>query len=145
VEIDEALGRFWIFLRGERNLSPATRRAYRSDLALFAAYWHKERRGSPIETADRASLRPYLARLGERGGGGPLSFGNTNPCGSFFRFLARKGILPTNPTDGLSRPKPERRVPAFLSEGEAGRLLSPRDAGGSGGGRASFRSGRRDC
>lgn len=134
MEIDEALGRFWIFLRGERNLSSATRRAYRSDLVLFADYWHKERWEEPIETADRASLRPYLARLGERGWRRATLLRKYESLWSFFRFLARKGILPTNPTEGLSRPKPERRVPAFLSEGEAGRLLVTRDPGDRAGG-----------
>ncbi|MBL8023697.1 MAG: tyrosine-type recombinase/integrase [Elusimicrobia bacterium] len=134
VEIDDALDRFWIFLRGERNLSPATRRAYQSDLLPFASYWQSEQKGVAIETADRSSLRPYLARLGERGWRRATLLRKYESLWSFFRFLTRKGIVPRNPTDGISRPKPERRVPLFLNEGDVARLLTPRDPGSRRGG-----------
>jgi integrase/recombinase XerC len=126
MEIDAALERFWIFLRGERNVAPATRRAYRSDLALFAAYWRQEWPARSVEDADRAALRPFLARLGEREWRRATLLRKYESLWAFFRFLVRKGISKNNPTEGLSRPKPERRVPAFLGEGEVARLLAPR-------------------
>ncbi len=129
MEIDSALERFWIFLRGERNLSAATRRAYRSDLGLFADYWRKEGGNRPVEEADRASLRPFLARLGERDWRRATLLRKYESLWAFFRFLVRKGIALNNPTDGITRPKPERRVPHFLGEGDVSRLMTPRAAG----------------
>jgi integrase/recombinase XerC len=134
MEIDTALERFWIYLRGERNLSGATRRAYRTDLTLFADYWRTERGNRPVEEADRASLRPFLARLGERDWRRATLLRKYESLWAFFRFLVRKGHSMTNPTDGLTRPKPERRIPAFLGEGEAARLMTPRDPGRRAGG-----------
>ncbi len=127
--IDEALDRFWIYLRGERNLSAATRRAYRSDLALFADHWRTHEPDRPVETADRAALRPYLARLGERDWRRATLLRKYESLWAFFRFLVRQGLASANPTDGLSRPKAERRVPAFLGEGEAARMMAPRAPG----------------
>lgn len=129
MEIDQALDRFWIYLRGERNLAAATRRAYRADLALFAEYWKKEGGNLPIEEADRSSLRPFLARLGERDWRRATLLRKYESLWAFFRFLVRKGIARTNPTDGITRPKPERRVPSFLGEGEVSRLMVPREPG----------------
>lgn len=134
MEIDPALDRFWIYLRGERNLSESTRRAYRADLALFADYWRAEGGNRPVEDADRAALRPFLARLGERDWRRATLLRKYESLWAFFRFLVRKGISVSNPTDGLTRPKPERRVPTFLGEGDAARLMTPRDPGRRAGG-----------
>jgi site-specific recombinase XerD len=127
--IDEALERFWIYARGERGLAPATLRAYRADLALFAAYWKEKAPGRAITEADRASLRPYLARLGERDWRRATLLRKYEALWAFFRFLHRRGLSPGNPTEGLSRPKPERRAPSFLSEAETARLLAARPPG----------------
>jgi integrase/recombinase XerC len=134
MEIDQALDRFWIYLRGERNLAAATRRAYRADLALFSAYWKKEGGNRPVEEADRSSLRPFLARLGERDWRRATLLRKYESLWAFFRFLVQKGIALNNPTDGITRPKPERRVPSFLGEGEAARLMTPREPGRRSGG-----------
>ncbi|MBK8575494.1 MAG: tyrosine-type recombinase/integrase [Elusimicrobia bacterium] len=116
-------------MRGERNLSEATRRAYRADLALFADYWRTEGGNRPVEETDRASLRPYLARLGERDWRRATLLRKYESLWSFFRFLGRKGLSRNSPTDGLTRPKPERRVPLFLGEGDAARMMTLRDPG----------------
>lgn len=134
MEIDQALDRFWIYLRGERNLAPASRRAYRADLALFADYWKNEGGNRPIEEADRSSLRPFLARLGERDWRRATLLRKYESLWAFFRFLVRKGISLNNPTDGITRPKPERRVPSFLGEGDVSRLMTPREPGRRAGG-----------
>jgi integrase/recombinase XerC len=140
MEIDAALERFWIFLRGERNLASATRRAYRADLALFADYWRREWPHRPVEDADRASLRPFLALLGQRDWRRATLLRKYESLWSFFHFLVRKGISSNNPTDGIPRPKPERRVPDFLGEGEVSRLMAPREPGRRSG--SSLRSAR---
>lgn len=134
MEIDPALERFWIYLRGERNLSAATRRAYRGDLMLFAEYWKKEAGHRPLEEADRAFIRPYLARLGEREWRRSTLLRKYESLWAFFRFLVRKGILLQNPTDGIPRPKHERRIPSFLGEGEMSRMMTLREPGRRSGG-----------
>lgn len=125
MEIDEALERFWIFIRGERHLSNATARAYRGDLALFSSYWKTSFVNRPIEDADRASLRPYLARLGERDWKRATLIRKHESLRSFFSFLHRQGISKINPTHGIPTPRPERRLPSYLSEKEMDRLLTP--------------------
>lgn len=133
MEINEALHRFDLHLRGEQNLAAATRRAYRSDLADFSDYWRRTHGERPIEEADRSLLRPYLARLGERDWRRATLLRKYESLWAFFRFLNRKGFCSRNPTDGLSRPKPERRVPAFLGEGDVSRLLGAAPADSSAG------------
>ncbi|MBL0059703.1 MAG: tyrosine-type recombinase/integrase [Elusimicrobia bacterium] len=110
-------------------MAPATLRAYRSDLGSFALYWREKMGDRPVASADRSALRPFLARLGERDWRRATLLRKYEALWSFFRFLQRKGISPQIATEGLVRPKPERRVPGFLNEGEVARLLTPREAG----------------
>ncbi|HNC74070.1 MAG TPA: tyrosine-type recombinase/integrase [Elusimicrobiota bacterium] len=124
--IDEALRRYWLYLRGEKGLSPATLRAYRSDLADLEAHARSNWPGLPVGRWDRARLRPFLAAWGERPYRRSTLLRKYNALGAFFRYLKTTGVLRDNPLDGIPRPRRERRVPAFLSAPEMERLLALR-------------------
>jgi len=42
---------------------------------------------------------------------------------SFYRYLMREGILSSNPLEGTSSPKPDKRLPSFLTIDEVSQLL----------------------
>lgn len=123
MNVDEALERFGMFLRAERNLAPATCRAYRADVADFARHW-RARGDRPVGEVDRAALRAFLAEWGRRPWRRATLLRKIEALWSFFRFLRRQGIRSDNPTAGLSRPKPERRLPRFWSEADVERVLA---------------------
>jgi integrase/recombinase XerC len=120
---DEALERFGMYLRAERNLAPSTCRAYRGDVAAFARHW-RERGDRPLAEVDRAALRAFLAEWGRRPWRRATLLRKIEALWAFFRFLRRQGFRADNPTDGLPRPKPERRLPRFWSEAEVERVLA---------------------
>jgi len=123
MNVDEALDRFGMFLRAERNLASATCRAYRADVAEFARHW-RARGDRPVTEVDRAALRAFLAEWGRRPWRRATLLRKIEALWAFFRFLRRQGVRLDNPTAGLPRPKPERRLPRFWSEADVERILS---------------------
>jgi len=108
----------------ERNLSPNTLGAYRSDL-LILAHWLARRDRSPLE-ADAADLGAFLAE--RRTQVKPRSLARLlSALRHFYRYQVRIGVLASDPTRDLQRPRESRDLPGFLSEAEVERLLAAPD------------------
>ncbi len=56
------ISRFLLHLRSQRNFSPHTLRAYKSDLAVFLQFC-RGRKALAVEKIDKLLVRTYLARL----------------------------------------------------------------------------------
>jgi integrase/recombinase XerC len=102
----------------ERQLSPATVRAYRADLAELAAFLDGYF-GMPEWTwsgVDRLTLRSFLGdcvgrrKLSRRSAARKLSAAR-----SFFRFLHLEEVVESNPAKAVRSPKRERTLPGFLT------------------------------
>ncbi len=126
----DPIGAFLDHLRIERNVSPATLRAYAADLGQFAAFCAGAdpapgEAPPPLEPA-RVSLRTiraWLAALSEAGAA-PATLGRKLAAlRSLFRFLAREGVAPANPARPVPAPKRARDLPPVLTVDEAARLL----------------------
>lgn len=116
------LEKFLLNLRAERNFSPCTIRAYRSDLRFFYEFLEKQYSGYSISGVNRLVLRGYLARCSEFK---RATFIRRLACmKTFFRYLLREGIVKSDPTRSITFPKKERRIPTVLSESEIEKLFS---------------------
>jgi tyrosine recombinase XerC len=120
----EGIQRFLLYLRGEKNASPATLRAYRMDLADFARFLSRKSKAWPVDRCDRPLLRTYLSELEARSYRRNTLIRKHASLRSFFDFLQREKFLPQSPFLNLAMPKREKRIPAYLSEAEVERLLS---------------------
>ncbi len=123
--IDEAIADYLTYLQAERGLSPATIKAYASDLADFAAG-----RG----TADGWSGGPevaqrYLAARTRRGRAADPGLAPTSlrrraaAIRSFYRFAFGEGLITRDIAANLDLPRMPRLLPETLTVGEVGRLL----------------------
>jgi len=100
---------FDVFLRAERALSPHTRRAYRSDVALFARFV-AGRAPARIEPDD---VRGWLASLHAQRH--PATLGRKLAAlRCFFRLLLREGQVAQDPTRSLPTPRVPKRLPKPL-------------------------------
>lgn len=127
MEIPPLLRQFQEYLAIERRYSPATVRAYTTDLLQLAAHlqvtsdinlW--ERKHLAAQPPDYAQLRGWLASLQI----GPVSLARkVSTLKTFFRYLVQQGILPTNPAADLQKPKLPRRLPAWAVENDLQKLL----------------------
>jgi integrase/recombinase XerD len=123
VKLDTAVDVFLSYLRVERGLSRHTLDAYGRDLAKLVG--HAERRGvQGVESVDLELISSWLVGL-TRAGLQPRSAARHLSCArSLMRFLAREGILESDPTALAARPRTGRRLPRSLSEHDLQRLLA---------------------
>jgi integrase/recombinase XerC len=128
--LQAAIPAFLRHLDRERNVSPATVRAYGEDLSQLAAYLEREL-GHPPRPAeiDHLLIRGFLAHLHQRGLRKVSSARKLAAVRTFFRWLCREGVLEKNPARLLLTPRRERRIPSVLDEAQVESLLDvPGDA-----------------
>lgn len=130
--IDGAIDAYLTFLAAERGLSPATIRAYRGDLADFAAS-----RGTSRDWAQGPdAAQRYLAARTRRGrrhdpGLAPTSLRRRAAAiKGFYRFAFGEGLIGTDVAAHLDLPRMPRLLPETLTQAEVERLLAapPPDA-----------------
>jgi integrase/recombinase XerC len=123
VTVAEALQRFVNHLRGEKNASRLTLKAYLNDLTGFVDFLARRHRDLPLERCDRSVVRGYLADIDSRAYRRNTVLRKHASLRSFFGFLQREGFLKRSPFLGLRLPRREKRVPVFLSEKDVEKLL----------------------
>ena len=124
--IDGAIDAYLTFLAAERGLSPATIRAYRGDLADFAAS-----RGTARDWAHGPdAAQRYLAARTRRGrrhdpGLAPTSLRRRAAAiKGFYRFAFGEGVITTDVAAHLDLPRMPRLLPETLTQQEVERLLA---------------------
>jgi integrase/recombinase XerD len=119
---------FLAYLEFERGLSRNTLHAYRTDLLQFGRFLD-ERDVSALE-AKATDVAGFLEGLatGENNGkppASPATIHRKSAClRSFYRHLRRDGLLDTDPTATLSKPRRSRKLPQVLTRGDIEKLLS---------------------
>ncbi len=125
--MEELIEVYLRYLTAERNLSPYTLRNYSADLRDFGRYLEAVEEIGPLDV-DRQAFRRYLARLRENGTA-PASIGRkVSTIHTFYRFLAREGILERDPLLGVSSPKRERRLPEILGKDQLTAIIEAADS-----------------
>jgi integrase/recombinase XerC len=124
----EDLKRGWLAaLAHERRASAHTLRAYGDDVARFLAFQHEHLGGSvtarALEKLSPADIRAFITTrraqgLGPRGVQRALA-----AIRSFFRYLAREGILENAAPRSVRTPRIARGLPRPLNENDAARTL----------------------
>jgi integrase/recombinase XerC len=119
------IGRFQEHLKAERGLAPLTVRNYSTDLQPLYDYLTRKNIAD-LKALDRAAVRRYLAWLNELGYVRRSIARKLSTLRTFLRWLVRKGDLVADPLPKRGVMKLESRLPRFLSQDEATRLvLSP--------------------
>jgi integrase/recombinase XerD len=132
LDLDRAIDAYLTYLGAERGLAAATIRAYRADLADFAAA-----RGTSREWASGPdAAQRYLAARTRRGrrsdpGLAPTSLRRRAAAlKGFYRFAFGEGLIPVDIAAHLDLPRMPRLLPETLTAAETERLLGapPADA-----------------
>jgi integrase/recombinase XerC len=98
-----------------------------NDLLAFRSFVRVRSGGEPsVDGIDQDSLMLYLRSRSQQCQKSTLSREITS-LRSFFRFLAREGVVERNPVQDLSTPKVRRSLPRVLSVDEIGELLQTPD------------------
>jgi integrase/recombinase XerC len=129
---DELLKLWLSSLRHERRASPNTLRAYGDDVSRFLAFQRGHLGGTVSEKAlaklKPADIRAFIAARRSEGLGAGGVQRALAAIRSFYKFLAREGVLENAAPRAVRTPKIKRGLPRPLSETDAFRVLD--EAGG---------------
>ncbi len=116
----QEIQKFAMHLASERRGSAHTSRAYLKDLAQYAAYLAEK--GVPLVPSSPSAVRGFLARASA--GCGAVSLGRKlSALRSFYRFLVREGLSPSNPARAVASPRLPKKLPQVLAEDEVAALV----------------------
>src|SRR5919106_1718663 len=115
-------------VRAERNLSPHTQAAYRTDLRAFVE-WLARAGVTELDGIDRRWLRRYVAYLSQRGYARRTIARKASTIRSMLRWAVLHDLVAANPADDLLTPKLDRPLPRVLKARDAAALceLPPDD------------------
>ena len=123
---------FLEYLRLNRNASPHTARAYKSDLSQFIIFLSRYRGRAPGELRpadfDHRAVRGFMAELYQRGHARASAARKLAAIRAFARYLRRERWLNGDPGALVGTPKLERKIPVHLGIEEMERLLEGPDA-----------------
>ena len=123
---------FLAALRDERGASEHTLRAYRRELADFVGYLAKELGGdADIGSVGHLQIRSYLGVLYEKGLGKTSVARALAAVRSWFRWLAKEGVVKANPAMLVSTPKLPKHLPRVPSAEEMNRVLDGLEGAGA--------------
>lgn len=114
---------FCNYMATEKNVSPHTLAAYRSDLEQFAVFVQEELGVTALpEAVGHLLIRRYLAKLMKDHARSSIGR-KLAAIRSWYRYLVRQGRLEQNPAELVSTPKKEKKVPYHLAIDEVTTLV----------------------
>ena len=120
------LGNFETHLSGERGLAALTVRNYRTDLEPLREYM-RLRQVATLKALDKNALRGYLAWLVELGYARSSIVRKLSGLRSFLKWLLGEKLIDHDPLPRRGVMKRDSRLPRFLSQEEAARLVAAPD------------------
>jgi len=122
--------KFKNYLTVEKNYSVHTVRSYTSDLLEFSALFPD----IAASAVDHLAVRKFLGHLRSRNISKRSVARKVSSLRMFFKFLRRDGYIKNNPVSSISAPRLDRKLPIFLDEKTALKLVTapdPRTMSGS--------------
>jgi integrase/recombinase XerC len=118
------IAQFLRFLAIERNAADLTIKSYREDLIALADYLQQlfSRDPAPRELTP-LDLRGYVSALHDAGYAKTSVARRLASLRTFFKFCQREGLADSNPAKPLRNPRPDRKLPHFLTTEEVSTLL----------------------
>ena len=122
---DPWIKKFLAHLATDRGASPHTQKNYRQALEEFSRWHSGEHKSAPAwEKLQRDDFRAYLRYLGRNNLSRAATSLRFSALRTFYKFLIRHGLAAASPIKNLSLPKPEKRLPKFLTVQQMNDLLA---------------------
>lgn len=122
---DSRVEEFLKHLATDRGASVYTQRNYRQALVEFQR-WHRAERQTPPSwnKLQRDDFRAFVRFLGRQNLSRAAVQLRFSALRTFYKFLIRRGVVDVTPIKGLALPKPEKRLPKYLTTDQMGDLLT---------------------
>lgn len=117
--------RFGSFLLAERNSSGHTADGYQQDIAQFALFrWGADAEPPfPWASVSQEDARSFLMDFAKNGAKAATTRRKLASLRAFYRWMAREGLVSSNPFSALRGPRLAKSLPKVLSVEEAKRFL----------------------
>jgi integrase/recombinase XerD len=127
--MQEHIDGFLAQLAAKAEASDNTVAAYRNDLNQLATFLAGYRTPFGEEVAnwrqvDSGVVQAYMLEMKDRDYAATTVARKVAAMKSFFEYLLRKGVIDTDPTDGLSSPKVKKQAPHTIPPEQVDRLLA---------------------
>jgi integrase/recombinase XerC len=117
--------RFLAMLANERGASEHTVRAYAREVRSFAAYLEELLgKDARVKTVEHLHIRGYLGALYQRGLTKASAARALAAVRSWFKWMAKEGVVEQNPALLVSTPKLPKHLPRVPSAEEVNRVLN---------------------
>ena len=122
---DPWIKKFLAHLATDRGAAAYTQKNYRHALQEFSRWHSQEQKSAPAwDKLQRDDFRSYLRYLGRNNLSRAATSLRFSALRTFYKFLIRHGVTSTSPIKNLSLPKPEKRLPKFLTVRQMNDLLA---------------------
>jgi integrase/recombinase XerC len=118
-----ALQPFVDYLKFEKRYSGYTVRSYHDDLEQFRLFLIENYRDTQIEMTDHLQIRSWLAFMRSQKLTAKSINRKISTLKSFFKFQMKAGVIGQTPMNKIVSPKNGRRLPVFINEKDAGKLV----------------------
>lgn len=122
MRIDE----FIAYLNTEKKASENTIEAYQRDISAFEVFLRERGILSAVE-ASNGDVAAYMMELKNEGKSKATTNRKLSSIRTYYRFLMKKGMVGSNPTEDIKSPKIERRQLEYLTIEEVEKLLEAPD------------------
>lgn len=120
--MNEHVEKFIAHLVSERNLTPNTTSAYRTDLNQFLSFM-ATRKVSDMSRAENADIMAFMLFLREKQYSNATVARRTAAVKSFYAYLVSIRAVTVDPTNTIESPKVEREAPKSLSPNQVDELM----------------------
>lgn len=121
--LQDSIQSFLDYLKYQKRYSAYTIRAYHDDLAQFFGFLQTQFGDVALGAIGHNHVRSWLASIRERDITAKTINRKISSLKSFFKYLVRSGILQQTPMTRVLTPKISKRLPDFIMESDAGRLM----------------------
>jgi len=115
--------RFIDYLKYQKRYSVHTIRSYKDDLAQFFGFLEMQFGEVLLSEIAHSHVRSWLASIKENDLSSKTINRKISSLKSFFKYLAKTSVLEQTPMTRVITPKISKRLPDFIQESEAGKLI----------------------
>lgn len=124
--MESLIQEFIEYLGHEKGLATNTLESYGRDLRQYCGFLSEDTSQTP-ETASQATIVAYLMMLRKQGKATATIARRLAALKAFYQFMLKENYVTKDPTDELSSPKLERKLPKVLTVEEVEKLLNQPD------------------
>src|SRR5580765_4516882 len=121
--LQDSIQSFLDYLKYQKRYSAHTIRSYHDDLTQFFGFLQTQFGEVSLGAIGHNQVRSWLASIRERDITAKTINRKISSLKSFFKYLVRSGALEQTPMTRVLTPKISKRLPDFIKESDAGKLL----------------------